>query len=103
MARRFAELDDNDVVLRVIVADNKEWCEQNLGGIWVETEKYKKDTHNYAGIGYVYDRSKKNFRIKRPFPSWILDDKLKWKAPKEMPTDRPTKWDENKKDWVSIY
>jgi hypothetical protein len=30
----YAKVEDG-VVTQVIVADNKEWCEANLGGIWV--------------------------------------------------------------------
>lgn len=60
----FAEIE-NGTVIRVIVADTQEWCEDNLGGVWVQTsyntiagkhllngEPLRK---NYAGIGYSYD------------------------------------------------
>lgn len=33
----FAEIDNDKRVLRVIVADNAAWCQQRLGGTWVET------------------------------------------------------------------
>ena len=32
----FAEIVDG-LVVRVIVADTKEWCDENLGGVWVQT------------------------------------------------------------------
>ncbi len=52
----FAELDDNKIVKRVIVVDSKEWCEQNLGGVWVKAH----DPLD-AAIGYTYDEKKDKF------------------------------------------
>jgi hypothetical protein len=33
----FAQKDETGMILRVIVADSQTWCEQRLGGSWVET------------------------------------------------------------------
>jgi hypothetical protein len=33
----WAEVDSNNIVTRVIVADSKEWCVANLGGEWKQT------------------------------------------------------------------
>ncbi len=59
----FAKVVDG-VVEQVIVADNKEWCQANLGGTWVRTS-YNAATNgfrkNYAGIGYTYDESRDAF------------------------------------------
>ena len=52
----FAELNDNKIVKRVIVADSKEWCEQYLGGIWVKAH----DPLD-AATGYEYDQKKDEF------------------------------------------
>lgn len=46
----FAEIDSNKRVLRVIVCDSREWCEQRLGGTWVETTA-EDAQKQYAGIG----------------------------------------------------
>jgi hypothetical protein len=57
----WAELDDNNKVLRVLVGDNNEpdegyqWLIDNLGGTWVQTSYNGKIRYNYAGIGYTYD------------------------------------------------
>ena len=71
----FAEIDSNGIVLRVIVADTKEWCEDNLGGTWIQTSY---NTHggqhpegrplrkNYAGIGYTYDQTRDAFIPPQP-------------------------------------
>jgi hypothetical protein len=52
----FAELNDNKIVKRVIVADSKEWCEENLGGTWVKTH----DPLD-AAIGYEYNEDSDKF------------------------------------------
>jgi hypothetical protein len=96
-ARYFAEIKDNKVI-RVIVADNKEWCEQRLGGEWVETFMDKK---NYAGKGYTYNKERDNFIPPKPYDSWVLDKQDKWKAPVEMPKDgKLYNWNEAKTEWV---
>jgi hypothetical protein len=53
----FAELDADNVVLRVVVADSIEWCIDNLGGTWAETsDPYAEPTAvTYCGPGYGHD------------------------------------------------
>ena len=59
----FAELDDNNKVLRVLVGDNNDpagdegysWLIENLGGTWVQTSYNGNIRYNFAGIGYTYD------------------------------------------------
>jgi hypothetical protein len=62
----WAELDENNKVIRVTVGDNNDpagdegyqWLIDNLGGTWVKTS-YNAATngfrYNYAGVGYTYD------------------------------------------------
>lgn len=65
----FAELDANNMVLRVIVVDNKDtsdafgvekehigaaFCERLLGGRWVQTSYNGKFRGGFAGIGMMY-------------------------------------------------
>ena len=106
----YAKVEDG-VVTQVIVADNKEWCEANLGGTWVQTSY---NTHgnqhpegrplnkNYAGIGYTWDGT--GFAAPRPYASWSLDsDTYLWEAPVAMPTDgKRYSWDEATTSWVEI-
>jgi hypothetical protein len=54
---RYAELDSNNQVIRVIVAKSNEWCETTLGGTWVHTEKYAETEEQYAGIGMGHDET----------------------------------------------
>lgn len=72
----FAELDNNNVVLRVIVIDNSkllvkgkeseakgiEFCKQLLGGYdWKQTSYSKSFRGKFAGIGDIYDSVKDEF------------------------------------------
>lgn len=52
----FAEIDKDGKVLRVIVSDTQEWCEQRLGGTWVQTSYTASIRGKYAGIGDTYDK-----------------------------------------------
>ena len=57
----FAELDTNNIVLQVIVADSQEWCEEHLGGRWVQTSYTGSIRGRYAGIGMKYDEALDEF------------------------------------------
>lgn len=103
MERTFAKIENNEVV-QVIVAESKEWCEENLGGEWVE---YGGDSgRRQTGIGHLYHKEKENFYSKQPFDSWLFDkDNLAWVAPKQKPAHKEysiTKWDEQTNEWVQI-
>lgn len=107
----FAEIGNDNIVVRVIVADDKEWCENSLGGTWVQTSY---NTHgnehpegrplhkNYAGIGYHWDGV--GFYAPQPYPSWNKnEDTYLWEAPIPAPTDdKPYRWDEPTLSWVEI-
>ena len=107
----FAKVVDG-VVEQVIVADNKEWCQANLGGTWVQTSY---NTHanqhpegralhkNYAGIGYTFDGT--GFAAPQPYASWIKDaDTYVWQAPTPMPVEEGKffTWDEPTLSWVEV-
>lgn len=67
----WAELDENNLVLRVIVGNNNDpdegyqWIMENLGGTWIKTSyntyggKHTRGGEplrkNYAGVGFTYD------------------------------------------------
>jgi hypothetical protein len=70
----WAEIDENNIVLRVLVGDNNEPDEgeafmNSLGGTWVKTS-YNAATNgfrkNYAGIGYSYDATRDAFIAPKP-------------------------------------
>ena len=106
----YAKVEDG-VVTQVIVADNKEWCETNLGGTWVQTSYNTKGNQhpegrplnkNYAGIGYTWDGT--GFAAPQPYASWTKDsDTYLWEAPVAMPTDdKMYRWDEETTSWVEV-
>jgi hypothetical protein len=67
----WAEIDSDNVVLRVLVGDNNEPDEgesfmKSLGGNWVKTSYNGNIRKNYAGIGYTYDESRDAFIAPKP-------------------------------------
>ena len=112
----FAELDANNVVLRVIVVGNKDtsdpngvekesigkaFCERLFGGNWVQTSYNGNIRKRYAGIGYTYRADIDAFIAPQPFPSWTLDADAEWQAPVPMPDDgKMYAWDEPTQSWI---
>ena len=107
----YAKVEDG-IVTQVIVADGPEWCEQNLGGEWIQTSY---NTHggvhssgklpihkNYAGIGFTFDGV--GFAAPQPFPSWTKDaSTYLWEAPTPMPTDgKRYEWVELDLNWQEV-
>lgn len=114
----FAQIDENGVVIRVVVADQAFIDTGRLGdpSTFIETSyNTSGGVHktggtplrkNFAGVGYKYDKNKDMFIPPKPYPSWVLDEqKGNWKAPKNRPTLPPQApsvwvWDEVTKDWI---
>jgi hypothetical protein len=74
----FAEIDDTNIVLRVIVVNNEDildqdgneneaigakFCHDLLGGRWIQTSYNNSFRGNYAGIGCLYDPIKDIFLV----------------------------------------
>jgi hypothetical protein len=113
----FAQLDDQNTVLQVIVIHNNELLdngvESEAKGVafcqslfpntrWAQTSYNGNIRKNYAGIGFTYDAQRDAFIPPKPFPSWVLDETTcQWQAPVPYPTDgeRYT-WDESSMAWV---
>jgi len=61
----FAEIDNNNKVLRVLVGpnygDEGQAFFEALGGTWVKTSYNGNIRKNYAGIGYTYDEGRDAF------------------------------------------
>ena len=120
----FAELDKNNVVLRVCVVDNKHvpsdkhvdgetWCTNFWGGTWKQTSYNNNFRKQYAGKNFTYDATKDKFIAPQPYASWSLDGNDDWEPPISRPSDDKTNggdksyyWDEsayqadNTKGWV---
>ena len=101
----FAELDNSNTVIRVVVVgndvttaagplgendmhvDGETWCVNFFkGGTWKQTSYNNNFRKQYAGKGYVYNSSKNKFLSPQPFKSWSLDSSDDWKAPITYPS-----------------
>jgi hypothetical protein len=106
----FAEIDENNIVTRVLVGDNDmpnegyDWFVENLGGTWVKTSYNGNIRKNYAGIGYTYDEERDAFIPPKPFDSWTLNEgTCRWQAPVPYPQDgRAYVWDEDSVLWIEL-
>ena len=92
----FAELDENNVVLQVIVVHNNElkgangveyenkgveFCSSLFGHTnWVQTSYNNNIRKQFAGVGFTYDDVNDIFVAPQPYPSWSLDDNSDWQA-----------------------
>ena len=86
----WAEIDENNIVLRVLVGDNNEPDEgeafmKSLGGNWVKTSYNGTIRKNYAGIGYSYDPVRDAFIAPKPecHPDKVVFDEetCTWSCP----------------------
>ena len=117
----FAKVCDGKVV-QVIVAEPEffDTFVDSSPGEWIQTSyntrggvHYGQDGQpdggvalrgNYAGIGYVYDRTNDVFYPQSPFPSWTLDNTTwLWQSPVPRPDDgKFYDWNEELKNWVEV-
>lgn len=108
----WAEIDETNFVIRVVVGDNDdingdegyEWIVSNLGGNWIKTSYNGKIRKNFAAVGYIYDVEGDAFYSPQPFESWKLDRRsFTWKAPVPKPNDgKFYLWNETTLSWEEI-
>ena len=117
----FAELDADNIVLRVIVVSNADLIddngdEQEALGIavcqsvcgadttWVQTSYNNNFRKKYAGIGDKFDALADVFyNPVAPYPSWTLDDNFDWQPPIPAPTDgKRYTWNEDAQSWDEV-
>jgi len=120
----YAEIDENSVVLRVIVAEQNfidtqsgEWVQTSYntrGGVHYGSEIPEGETRylpdggvalhkNFAGVGFTFADGI-GFHAPQPFPSWILNpETYQWGAPTAPPdNDKRYVWDEESVSWSEI-
>jgi len=105
----WAEIDQNNIVARVLVGDNNDpnedegyqWLIDNLGGTWIKTSYNGSIRKNYAGVGYTYDADLDAFIPPRPYESWILNEEVvSWDPPVKYPDDEKIYvWNEQDLSW----
>ena len=113
----YAELDDNNRVIQVIVGvdeplDGEAIYQQETGRVWKKTSyntyanqhrmggtPFRK---NYAGAGYTYDPDMDAFYPPSPAASWTLDKEVGvWLPPTPMPIDDKFYiWVEEVRRWI---
>ena len=121
----FAELDENNVVIQVIVINNDDMLDENGeeqehlgvakcqevfgGGIWKQTSYNKSFRFKYAGIGDIYNSEHDVFVQAQPYNSWVLNQETySWEAP--VPKPEPLnengthawEWDEASTSWTWV-
>jgi hypothetical protein len=94
----WAEIDDNNKVIRVVVGNNDDpnegydWLVENLGGTWLKTSyNTQGGVHltggeplrgNFAGVGFSYDEALDAFIPPKPSEDATLDEStLSWIVP----------------------
>ena len=109
----FAQITDG-IVTNVIVVHNNEllvdgveteskgvqFCQNLLGGEWVQTSYNNNFRKQYASTGYSYDSVRDEFVIPQTYPSWSLDVNNDWQAPTPKPEGNYM-WDEETLAWVA--
>ena len=112
----FAEVDENNIVLQVLVIDNDmmtvDGVEVEQAGIdylndllpdsgqWIQTSYNGNLRGYYAGPGMEYMPSLDVFTNPQPYPSWIFNGPtFSWIAPTPQPSVGHI-WDEDTVSWV---
>jgi len=114
----FAELDENNMVLRVIVVANEDtadgdgneveeigagFCHDLLGGTWKQTSYNSNMRRRFAGEGYTYAADRDAFIPPQPFASWSLDANHNWTPPTPHPDDGADyNWNEETGQWEPV-
>jgi len=88
----YAELDKQNIVINVIVAD-----QEFINAL----PNYKRFVIlSRGGIGWKYDITANVFIAPQPFESWTLDDDYDWQPPIAQPSQPPkTYWNETTQSW----
>lgn len=102
----FAQIDENNIVVNVIVVDNSEiidphtgqedeiygaaFCKRLLGGTWKQTSYNGNMRGNFAGVGFTYIQNVQTLGVastdifisQKPYPSWKVNkDIAVWESP----------------------
>ena len=116
----FAEIDENNIVKRVIVVeqdfidsgavgDSSNWVQTSYntrGGIHYAPNSSEADggialRKNYAGVGFTYDSDRDALYASQPYPSWLLNEgTCQWESPIPYPNDGQNYiWNEEEQSW----
>jgi hypothetical protein len=96
----FAEIDENNKVLRVLVTDNNDpnndegyqWLVDTFGGRWIKTSYNGNIRRIFAGKGMTYNEKTDAFVPEKPsnHPSFVWsEEEYNWINPVAKPTEDP--------------
>lgn len=115
----FCEVDENNVVIRVIVIGNDDvkntngeeeeavgqaFCASLFGGRWLQTSYNNNFRKQMAQTGGSYNEGLDMFILPQPFKSWTLSNATgDWEAPVALPVDdKRYYWNEESLNWVEL-
>jgi hypothetical protein len=85
----WAEIDNTNTVIRVLVGDNNlpdegEAFMNSLGGTWIKTSYNGNTRKNFAGVGHSYDETRDAFIAPEPDNQIGFDEETcQWIVPDE--------------------
>ena len=95
----FAQIDANGVVVNITIGHAPILAGCSEVEYWADGSQRKYP----ASIGGTYDAVLDVFIDRQPYPSWVLDENLKWQAPVPYPNDGKTYvWDEATTSWFEV-
>lgn len=120
----FAELDENNKVINVIVVNNEELLEDGIEleskgiafckSLYGDNTKWVQTSYNavnngfrkhYAGKSFIYDPDFDAFIPPKPYPSWKLNyQTFIWEAPIAKPAEQQGfewVWGELGQEWIA--
>lgn len=83
----FAEVNENNVVIRILVGDNNEIDEgqsfiESMGGTWIKTSYNGTIRKNFAGVDFTYDAVRDAFIAPKPANATGFDEETcRWIVP----------------------
>lgn len=115
----FAQIDQNNKVLQVIVINNEEiidpqtgqesellgvlFCQKLFGNStrWVQASYTERVRKNFPAEGYTFDPEYDAFYPPKPYKAWVLNrDSGKWEAPFDAPNDGTVyRWNDSIDNW----
>lgn len=116
----FAELDENNVVTRVLVIGDEQAPDPapensevlgiafleslGLGSRWKQTSLNANFRKQYADVGFLYNEDADVFIAPQPWPSWTLDDNFDWIPPVPVPEEDGIAydWNEEQQRWDAV-
>lgn len=116
----FAKIDDNNIVISVIVAEQDFIDTLEDKHMWIQTSRHTRGNihydpvtnepdegiplrKNYAGIGYTYNSEIDGFVPPKKYDSWVLNKETGlWEAPIPMPSKEGYEyfWNESNGSWI---